>query len=210
VADSAIAALDFLDVTKRHASIIINRLRLDAALYAPAPARRPMQHQRSRKKGERLPALSEVLAATRTQWTSLTVPYWYGEHNRLLQVASETALCYHSGMPVIALRWVLIRDPLEQFKTQALLCPDVHAMPAFILDCSVQRWQMKVTFEEARSHLGVKTRRQWSDKAIARTTPCLLGAVFHIDATGAAAVRNRTAFSRRCLVCQATGHLMES
>ncbi len=33
----------------------------------------------------------------------------------------------------------------------------------------------KVTFREVRDHLGVKTQRQWSDKAIARTTPCLLG-----------------------------------
>src|SRR5215217_6781687 len=72
-------------------------------------------------------------------------------------------------------RWVLIRDPLGQFETQALLSTDVHATPAFILDCFVQRWQMEVTFEEARAHLGVETQRQWSDKAIARTTPCLLG-----------------------------------
>jgi hypothetical protein len=105
----------------------------------------------------------------------LTALSWYGEHNRLLQVASETALWYHSGMPVIALRWALIRDPLGQFDTQALLCTDVHAAPAFIFDFFVQRWQMEVTFEEARAHLSVETQRQSSDKAIARTTPCLLG-----------------------------------
>ena len=174
VADSAFAALDFLDATRPHATIV-TRLRLDAALYAPAPVRRPGQRGRSRKKGERLPALSQVLADTRTQWTSLTARFWYGEQNRVLQVASATALWYHSGMPVIALRWVLIRDPLGQFETQALLCTDVHATPAFILDCFVQRWQMEVTFEEARAHLGIETQRQWSDKAIARTTPCLLG-----------------------------------
>ena len=174
VADSAFAALDFLDATRQHATII-TRLRLDAALYAPAPARRLRQRGRSRKKGARLPALSEVLADARTQWTSLTAPFWYGEQNRVLQVASATALWYHSGAPVIPLRWVLIRDPLGQFETQALLCTDVHATPAFILDCFVRRWQMEVTFEEARAHLGVETQRQWSDKAIARTTPCLLG-----------------------------------
>ena len=39
----------------------------------------------------------------------------------------------------------------------------------------VQGWQLEVTFREVRDHLGVETRRQWSDKAIARTTPCLLG-----------------------------------
>jgi hypothetical protein len=37
------------------------------------------------------------------------------------------------------------------------------------------RWQVEVTFQEVRTHLGVETQRQWSDKAIARTTPVLLG-----------------------------------
>jgi hypothetical protein len=90
------------------------------------------------------------------------------------QVASETALSYRSGMPVIALCWVLIRAPLGLFEAQALLCTDVHATPAFILDGFVQRWQMEVIFEEARAHPSVETQRQWSDKAAARATPCLL------------------------------------
>ena len=33
---------------------------------------------------------------------------------------------------------------------------------------------MEVTFQEVRRTLGVETQRQWSDLAIARTTPCLL------------------------------------
>ena len=37
------------------------------------------------------------------------------------------------------------------------------------------RWPVEVTFQEARAHLGVETQRQWSDLAIARTTPILLG-----------------------------------
>ena len=34
---------------------------------------------------------------------------------------------------------------------------------------------MEVTFQECRTHLGLETQRQWSDLAIARTTPILLG-----------------------------------
>ncbi len=34
---------------------------------------------------------------------------------------------------------------------------------------------IEITFEEMRAHLGFETQRQWSDPAIARTTPCLLG-----------------------------------
>mgnify|MGYP001240594092 CR=1 FL=1 len=33
----------------------------------------------------------------------------------------------------------------------------------------------QVTFQEVRTHLGVETQRQWSDLAILRTTPALLG-----------------------------------
>jgi hypothetical protein len=174
VADSAFAALDFLGATRQHAAVI-TRLRLDAALYAPAPARAAGQRGRPRLKGQRLPRLSQVRDDPATRWTTLTVPFWYGESDRQVQVATATAVWYRSGMPALPLRWVLIRDPLGQFDTQALLCTDAQATPAFILDCFVQRWQVEVTFEEARAHLGVETQRQWSDKAIARTTPCLFG-----------------------------------
>jgi hypothetical protein len=129
VADSAFAALDFFDATRQHATIIT------ACAWMP-PCMRPhrfavpVNEDVPAKKGERLPASSQVLADPRTQWTSLTARFWYGEQNRVLQVASETALWYHSGMPVIALRRGLIRDPLGQFETQALLCTDVQATPA--------------------------------------------------------------------------------
>jgi hypothetical protein len=47
--------------------------------------------------------------------------------------------------------------------------------PLQVVRWFVQRWQLEVTFREVRDHLGVETQRQWSDQAIARTTPCLLG-----------------------------------
>ena len=43
-----------------------------------APERRPGQRGRTRLKGERLPALGQVLADPATAWTALTVPVWYG------------------------------------------------------------------------------------------------------------------------------------
>ena len=196
VADSTFSALDLLGAARCHATVI-TRLRLDAALYAPAPVRRCQQRGRARKKGERLPALSKILADPHTRWKTLPVSFWYGEHNRQVQVVSATAVWYHSGMPVVPLRWVLIRDPKEQFETQALLCTDVHATPAWVLDCFVQRWQMEVTFEEARARLGIETQRQWSEKAIARTTPCLFGlfslmtlTAQHLFSTGQMYLRN--------------------
>jgi hypothetical protein len=69
---------------------------------------------------------------------------------------------------------VLIRDPLGEYDPIALLCTHQSYMPVQIVQWFVQRWQLEVTFQEVRAHLGVETQRQWSDKAIARTTPALL------------------------------------
>ena len=71
--------------------------------------------------------------------------------------------------------WVLVRDPQGTFATQALLCTDLGAKPEQILGWFVLRWQIETTFQEARRHLGVETQRQWSELAIRRTTPALLG-----------------------------------
>ena len=70
---------------------------------------------------------------------------------------------------------MLIRDPQGVFDPQALLCTDPEADPTQILEWFVLRWQLEVTFQEVRTHLGMETQRQWSDLAIARTTPVLLG-----------------------------------
>jgi hypothetical protein len=93
----------------------------------------------------------------------------------LVEACSGTALWHHPGLPVVPLRWTLVRDPLGAFRPQAFLCTDLEAGPADILSWFVRRWAAEVTFAEARRHLGVETQRQWSDRAVARTTPALLG-----------------------------------
>ena len=100
---------------------------------------------------------------------------WYDGTTRSVELTSQTALWYRSGKPPVTIRWVLIRDPQGAFDPQALLCTDPSADPTQILEWFVLRWQLEVTFQEVRTHLGVETQRQWSDLAIARTTPVLLG-----------------------------------
>jgi hypothetical protein len=91
-----------------------------------------------------------------------------------LSISSETAVWYSTGLFAVPLRWVLVRDPQGEFKTQALLCTDVNADPEKILSWFVMRWRLEVTFQEVRRHLGFETQRQWSELAIQRTTPALL------------------------------------
>lgn len=173
--DSSFAALELLVTLARHGLIGITRLRLDAALYKPAPPRRPGTVGRPRTKGARLPNLSEVLVNEATCWRRVVVPAWYGERDRVVELSSATAVWRHAGLPVLPIRWVLLRDPQHRFDPQALLCTDPTCDPLQIVHWFVQRWQVEVTSREVRDHLGVETQRQWSDLAIARTTPCLLG-----------------------------------
>src|ERR687894_1175998 len=181
VTDSGFAALEFLAALRRQRITCVTRPRLDAALYQPAPPRRPGVAGRPRSKGARLPTLAKVLADKETPWRRVAVPGWYGEGERIVEICSDTAVWRHAGSPVVPIRWVLLRDPYRRFDPQALLCTDPAREPLQIIGWLVQRWQLEVTFREVRGHLGVETQRQWSDKAIARTTPCLL-ALFSIVA----------------------------
>jgi hypothetical protein len=109
-----------------------------------------------------------------TLWTRLILP-WYGQTERELEIACFTAIWFHYGLPAVSIRCVLIRDVAGKFEPQALLSTDPLLMPEQILAFFLRRWQMEPTFQHIRTHLGVETQRQWSDKAIARTTPALLG-----------------------------------
>jgi hypothetical protein len=178
VADRAYASLKLLERCRRLSDPItfVTRLRLDAALYEPAPPRRPHQIGRPRLKGGRLPNLSVVTEDPRTAWESTEIANWYGSGDRTVEIASETAVWYSTGLPAVPIRWVLIRDPEGGFEPQALLCTDLQAYPELrIVSWYVMRWQLEVTFQEARRHLGFETQRQWSEMAIRRTTPALLG-----------------------------------
>jgi hypothetical protein len=175
VADGSYAALELLEAVE-HQVCFITRLQLRAALYDPPPAQRqPGQRGPTPKKGKQQPKLSQRLEQEATEWQSLTMAQWYGQKRKQLLVATGTALWYHVGVTPIAIRWVMIKDPQRKKKPEALLCTDVQVSSEQILEYFSRRWTMEVTLEESRAHLGVETQRQWSDKAIARTTPVLLG-----------------------------------
>ena len=177
VADSAYSSLKLLFRCRSLSKPVtfVTRLRLDAALYEPAPPRHPGQIGRPRLKGERLPNLSVVAEDPNTVWRPAKFANWYGQKERTVEIASETAVWYSTGLFAVPMRWVLVRDPQGEFKTQALLCTDLEVDPEKILSWFVMRWQLEVTFQEVRRHLGFETQRQWSHLAIQRTTPVLLG-----------------------------------
>jgi len=174
VGDSSFAAIDLLNAVKDKVTLV-SRLRLDAALYKKAVPRKPGQLGRGRKKGARLPTLQAVIENPKRKWKRVVIGNWYGEARREIEIVSGKCVWYHVGKEAVPIRWVLIRDPSSKFETQALLCTKPDAKPRQIVEWFIKRWQLEVTFEESRRHLGIETQRQWSDKAIGRTTPCLYG-----------------------------------
>jgi len=145
VADSGYAAIRLLARWSALPQLItvVTRLRLDAALYEPAPPRVPGQIGRPRQKGKRLPTLAARATDLATVWQAITVADWYGKGERTVALASETAIWYHTGLPPVPIRWVLIRDSQGKFATQALLCTDLTATPQQIIAWFVRRWQME-------------------------------------------------------------------
>lgn len=174
VMDGEFAVLHLLHAL-RPSMVVITRLRKDARLFDPPPCCDDKPGRPARK-GKRQPLLSarltdpatrwrRVVQASRIAWRSAGwIEYTYG-----------TALWHHGGKPLVPILWVLVRYPDGRHEPEAFLCTDTEASPRDVLDCFNRRWAVETTYEESRAHLGVETQRQWSDPAIFRTTPLLLG-----------------------------------
>lgn len=78
VTDSSFAVITLLWRIRQLPNPIggMTRLRLDAALYDPAPPRKLRQPGRPRLKGKRLPTLAPVRRDAATSWTTVTVRGW--------------------------------------------------------------------------------------------------------------------------------------
>lgn len=172
--DRAYSILELGVHCTRQQITLIAPFRLDSMLHQPAPVRDPHTIGRPRVVGPRLPSLEQVLHDPQTVWERLTLD-WYGEGQRTLELCTGTAWWYRFGSTPLPIRWVLTRDPAGKRPAKALFSTD-QAQPAEeIVRDFMKRWSLEATFEESRAHLGIETQRQWSDRAIERTTPLLFG-----------------------------------
>jgi len=176
VGDGAYAAVALVQRSQRlkRPVRLVSRLRLDAVLHDEPGLLAPHRRGPKPKKGARQISLATRLTDAATRWATVCVP-WYGGSDKTLEIVTGVSLWYHRGTAPVRLRWVLVRCPDHTLKPTAFFCSDPTVSAEQILRWFVCRWNIEVTFEELRAHLGFETQRQWSDRAIERTAPCLFG-----------------------------------
>jgi hypothetical protein len=166
----------------RNNIILISRLRLDARLYdfpgSGEPGKRGQKPGPKPLKGKKLTQLKTLIEDNEQNWQEQSIN-WYGQSIKTIRFLTGFCLWHTPGEKPVPIRWVLVADPDNKCKPEAFFSTNLNILPAQIVEWFVLRWNVEVTFEESRRHLGIETQRQWSDKAIARTTPALF-ALFSI------------------------------
>jgi hypothetical protein len=179
VGDGSYGCMELLHAV-RDLIVMVARIPARARLFDQPPERKPGMRGRPRVVGARQPTPKERLEDPATAWRRIRVPGWLGSDGkeRAMDVVSGTALWHNTNsVPTpVPVRWVIARDPeprSERTEPLVVACTDLEATPEEILSWYSRRWSVEVTFRELRDHLGLETQRQWSEKAVRRTTPAL-------------------------------------
>jgi hypothetical protein len=193
IGDGAFACVELINACRISGGHLISRLRIDVRLYSEPPE--DFQGKRGRKaiKGKRIKTFKSMLDNKELIWQETTVT-WYGGVKKQIQYLSGIDLLYKPNHPVAKVRWVFVKDPEGKMQTVPLVSSNPHHTPEFIIETFVLRFSIEILFEEARAHLGMETQRQWSDKAIVRSTP-LIFALFSIICLIALKLRENVDFS---------------
>ena len=199
VGDSSFAVLDLLASVRRRCAVI-SRRRLDANLYAPPPTRGPHTMGRPAAKGKPLPKLKTVAKNADTVWRRTMASEWYGDDRCELDLASGTGALVQARQQNRSVEMGprprsqrCASDPgLLQHRYRSLPGRYPRLLRPALADGSH-------LCRGARMHLGVETQRQWSELAILRTTPTLLGlySLITLWATEPLSIRPHCSLRRR-------------
>src|SRR5260370_20582543 len=171
VGDGGFAATSLGHMCRRLRVRFVSRLLLTAHLYDPVPPQPRGKPGVKPKKGSRQPKLTHRVKDKASAWLPQEIA-WYAGQQLKMDLLTGVALWYRDGEDPLPIRWVLLRDPSGKCSPFALFCTDPTVPMVQIVAWYVSRWNIEVTFEEVRAHLGLETQRQWRTLAIARTTPC--------------------------------------
>jgi len=173
IGDSEFACIEFGTHCVKLGVTLVSRLRMNTRIFDfPLKKNGKAKVGRPRKLGKRLPGFKEIANDKKKRWKIAKVRS-YGNKIEKIQYLSGTGQLYRSPF-VLPIRWILVRK-CDGGEIVALFSTDLKMKPTTIVETYTLRWNIEVTFELAREHLGIETQRQWSDLAIQRSTPILFG-----------------------------------
>lgn len=180
--DGDYARVKLCKICKKLSMTLIARMRADARLHEH-PNKSLTKRGRVKKLGGRIIRPEESL------WEKVKVAWYGGQMNELLATSKGCIwlggkTSQHIDLKVV---WVKMRSSDEII----LMTTDIEMDLIEIISLYVKRWNIEVTFRECRDYLGVETQRQWSDLAIARSTPFLFGLYSLIVLMGNAIYNNQ-------------------
>lgn len=154
---------------------LIVRMRMDARLFHFPPPRIEGKRGPDPTIGSRILAMNKRQSDKRVKWIEVVFDEWYGKTQKKMLITSGQAIWSRHTGESVPVKWVLVVDPEGKLNPTLLSCTDLDTEAIDIVRYFVRRWRVEVTFAEVRRHLGVETQRQWSDLAIERSTPLLMG-----------------------------------
>lgn len=173
--DGGFASHELAGFVSRHQNrlTLVSKFPPQAVLHDRPPQRMPGQSGRPRVVGKRLPSPQDVVASTNKR-RRLTVK-WYGGGTRRIEVVSGVGHWYRQGQGLVLVRWVYVRDLTGDHRDEYFFSTEIRMSVKRIVETFVGRWDIEVTFEEMREHLGLKTTRGRCRNTVLRVEPCLFG-----------------------------------
>ena len=149
---------------------VIGPLHWKAALYERPAPRLPKQRGASRKKGNRLPNPKAMIEDTATYPSeSVTINFPKGARELRVQVIRD--VLWYKGAKSDPVMVVLVRDPLGQWRDEALVSTDPTASATFVILGYCRRWCVELAFFDSKQFLGLHDPQVRSERSVERAHP---------------------------------------
>ncbi len=149
---------------------VIGPIHWKAALFERPEPRQPKQKGASRKKGKRLPTPKAMIEDTATYPAEL-MEIAFPQVTRELRVQVIRDILWYRGSKTDPIAVVLVRDPLGQWRDEALVTTDPSASAAFVIQGYCRRWRVELAFFDSKQHLGLHEPRVRSERSVERAHP---------------------------------------
>lgn len=150
---------------------LVSRMRCDAALFAPLPAKKKRRPGRPRKKGRRLPCPRDRAKLVGNRWKRYQIDL-YGE---LVErdLFTFTAVWYEV-CPNRPVKIVIVRDPERQHDDEFFFTTDLDMAAEAVVFSYTGRWAIEVAFRETKQYLGMDHPQARKRQAVLRIVPFCL------------------------------------